>query len=791
MQVKSFIARIFAVLCLFWFSPGGHAEGYYIASYCYYPSSGNCYGEYSSQRWTDISVALNSNYSSYYTCDKPARQDYESTTGVNTGDANGVSVKLPLVYTNCREQSGALAKVNDPTPGVIHTGEATPWSITRCNPGYSPSQSASNMPILCNLNVAAAAATDATNERGAPPNCDECQKAFIRQSAAGSEPVGPFVGDPINAATGNEMLQETDYQSAGGSLIQFVRTYNSGAGFNDQYLTPGWTHSYSYKAVFPDSGSTVVLQRPDGSSVTFTLSQGSYSAPGYEKGVLQATFANNKVSTLKYTRPDGTVEEYLCGGLWPGTLSKITFAQGGVLTFTYAGYGLTKVQDDRGHVLQLTYATSGGNSRLSKLTLPDTSTISYGYDAAARLTTVTYPGSAVRAYQYPSWTLSNGQFNPLRYKLTRIVAENGKPVVNVSYDGQGRATASWAGTGNADLTTVAYGSNSATVTDPLGVTAQMTFASMDGTLRAFVTSHARTCQNGCSGSDSFEYDGRGNVSGVITKQGLKTCIAYSTPRNLPVLVVEGLAGTASCSDALTSPPATARVRTYQWHAIYAVPMSITGPQQKVLFNYDSAGRMLMRAEVETNDPTGAAGISAQNVGTARTTTWTYNVKGSVTSVKAPRSDVNATTTYAYDGAENLVSVTDPVGLTTTFGSYDANGRPGLITYPSGLQSTLTYDARGRLTQVSTGGVTTSYGYDAAGLLTSSTLPSGVSLSMGYDDAGRLVWTQDSLGNRVDRTLDAAGNVLQETVKGNGGAIALSRQAAYDQLSHITSLTKVF
>lgn len=704
-------------------------------------------------------------------------------------DGNGTAYAIPVHLWGC-------TMANTSPPQVIsdrYSGQE-PIALVVCRPGYSVSTAVytGGGTSSCVPDASLAQGIDATNERGAAPNCDDCQKNFLRAAAAGSEPVGPVVGDPINAATGNEMLDEPDYQSAGGSLISFGRTYNSGAGFDFPSQGPGWTHTYAYRAIFADNGSTVVLQRPDGGSVTFTLSQGVYSAPGYEKGTLQVATTNSRVATIKYTRPDGTVEEYAGVGLYGGTLSKLTFAQGGALTFSYNGTDLTKVQDDRGHTLQVTYAYTAGFYRMSKVTLPDTTVVSYGYDAFGRLTTVTYPGSAVRTYQYLPATTANGDTSPLRFKLTRIVAENGNPVVNVAYDNLGRATASWAGTGNADLTTVSYGSNSATVTEPLGATAQMSFTSVDGTSRAFVTGNTRTCQNGCAGSgDSFEYDGRGNVSGLITKQGIKTCIAYSTPRNLPVLVVEGLPSGASCSDALAAAPSGTRVRTYQWHASYAVPMAITGPQQKVLFNYDTSGRMLLRAEVDTNDPTGAAGTGAQNVGTARTTTWTYNAKGSMTSVKAPRGDVNATTVFAYDSAENLVSVTDPAGLVTTYSSYDANGRPGLITAPNGLQTTLGYDARGRLTQVTAGGASTTYGYDAAGLLVSATLPTGALLTLGYDDANRMTWTQDSQGNRIDRILDAAGNVVQETVKGNGGALALSRQAAYDQLSRATSNTKAF
>jgi YD repeat-containing protein len=614
---------------------------------------------------------------------------------------------------------------------------------------------------------------------------------MLQQVAPGSGlgSFSPMVGDPINASNGNEMLTETDYQSAGGSLLNFERTYNSGAGFTLGALGAGWSHTYRYRAYFGSDGSTVVLARPDGSSVTFVLTQGAYVGPAAEKGTLQGTFSSGTLTSLKYIRPDGTVEAYTgaTGADW-GLPSQIFFGQGGVLTFINTTGGLpSKVQDDRGHTLQFTYTAVNNVYQLNKVTMPDATSVTYGYDTYGRLVSATYSNQTTRTYSYLPATNANGTLSVLANELTGVIAENGNPVVNVTYDSSGRATSSWRGSVGAELTQVSYGSSSATVTDAMGAVSQMAFTNVNGPTRSLASLVTKSCMNGCvdgQSSEGFAFDYNGNVSLVTTKQGFQTCLSYTTPRNLPVLVVEGLPSGTSCSDALASPPAGALVRTYQWHASYAVPMVVTGPQKKVLFNYDTAGRMLTRAEVETTDTTGAAGTNAQQTGTARTSSWTYNSKGSVLSAKAPRTDVNATTTFGYDGAENLVSMVSPTGLTTTFGSYDANGRPGLVTYPNGLQSTLSYDARGRLSQVVTGGVATTYGYDAAGLLVSVSLPSGVSLSMGYDDANRLSWTQDSLGNRVDLVLDAAGNVVQQTVKGNGGAIALSSQAAFDQLSRM-------
>jgi YD repeat-containing protein len=207
------------------------------------------------------------------------------------------------------------------------------------------------------------------------------------------------------------------------------------------------------------------------------------------------------------------------------------------------------------------------------------------------------------------------------------------------------------------------------------------------------------------------------------------------------------------------------------------------------YQLDAAGRPVAINQQPTTDGNGAAGFNATADGPGRTWSFSYDAQGHVTSSKSPRADANGTTVYGYDGSGNLVSIADPDGLTTTLGSYDADGRPGLVTEPTGLQTSVSYDARGRVIQVNRGGAITAYAYAANGLMTSASLPSGVTVSFGYDAANRLVSESDSLGNQRLLTLDAVGNVLKETVTGNGGALAFSRSLVYDQLSRVTSITK--
>jgi len=743
---------------------------------------------------TDQNLPLNAQprYSDY-TCALPGAWDYyygnpgdatyvtpNDYTPSAVSDPHGVTRFLPAKYTGCKNDVGW--PVNGGT-GEVHTGK-TLWTLTVCNAGYSAGRKTPNSNIACIPDDSAAAAIDSTNQQGAPLNCDNCFLEWLEQQAPNSTTPSMLRGDPVNAANGNVLQTEQDYQGSGANLLEFTRFYNSGTGFAQNIVGKGWSHNYNYSAVIGQgAGQSVVLLRPDGSSAAYTYDSGlgRYRGPNSDKGMLTGVFNYGSVSSLSYKRQDGTVEAYNS----EGKLTSLTFPSGLKFTFWSSGAYLTSVTDNRGHSLSFTYQTvgTGAGLRISQLTAPDGGRYAYGYDAYGRLTSVTYPDGKSRTYGYPA--AGDGDASSA---LTSIVDENNSTFATITYDGLGRATSTQHGSG-AELTTFSYAGTSTTVTNSLGVQEVMSFASLVG--RPQTQAITTRCDNGCpangQGIDQFVYDSNGNAIAVINKLGIKTCLAYDTTRNLPTKVVDNLPADANCASALSTPPVTSRVKTYQWHASLAVPLTVTGPLSKVIATYDTAGNKLTETEYETTDTTGASGASASTTGTPRTTTWTYNSQGSVLTVKAPRTDANATTTFAYDTNQNLTSVTSPAGLVTTFGNYDANGRPQLITAPNGLQTTLAYDARGRTASVIAGGATTTYGYDGVGQLTSSVLPSGVTVTFTYDDAHRLIATADSFGNRVDRTLDTEGNVLQETVTGNGSVLALSRQAVYDQLSRATSL----
>jgi len=183
--------------------------------------------------------------------------------------------------------------------------------------------------------------------------------------------------------------------------------------------------------------------------------------------------------------------------------------------------------------------------------------------------------------------------------------------------------------------------------------------------------------------------------------------------------------------------------------------------------------------------------------THKTVLYTYHPSGSngaglVATMDGPRIDVNDVTTYAYDSANNLISITNPLGHVVQLTDYDARGLAGKIIDANGVETELSYDARGRLKEWNVkfpGGSgaldsITLFDYDDVGQTTRITAPDGSFLDFEYDDAQRLTGIQNSIGEQVQYVLDSAGNRKQEIVKDAGGVLTFITTANYDELSRL-------
>jgi YD repeat-containing protein len=263
-----------------------------------------------------------------------------------------------------------------------------------------------------------------------------------------------------------------------------------------------------------------------------------------------------------------------------------------------------------------------------------------------------------------------------------------------------------------------------------------------------------------------------------------------------------------------------------WQGIWRLPIIVAEPKKLTMYAYNGdvdpatgvvvncapssatvptlSGDMVpisalcKRTEQATTDGNGGAGFSAGPTGNPRTWSYTYNQYGQILSADGPRTDVADVTSYGYYPLDdpdlgkrgNLATVTDALGQTTQYLAYDLNGRPLSIVAPDGVVTTLSYDLRGRLTSRSVSDETTSYSYDGVGQLVGIVMPDGAAISYSYDAAHRLVAIADSAGDRIEYTLDTAGNRIREDIRDPQGALVKTLGRAYDALGRLQTLTGV-
>lgn len=613
---------------------------------------------------------------------------------------------------------------------------------------------------------------------GLPSSCSSLHGTFNMGSSNGmgmGNPHCSYAGqrtggtDPINLGSGNLFEEILDYQSNGNNPLLFKRYYNSddAAGAIISPLGAHWSSTYDrYISVI--SPTEVQVQREDGSIYYFKYSSSTWKTSTNLNVKLTQT-GSGVGSTWVFTDQNSNVENYNQGSATQASLTSIVDLNNYTRTLTYTSGKLTNVTDSMGRSLVFTY---NGNNRLATVTAPGGLVITFAYNNGVgtgdRLLSATYntspASSQIYAYTQSGWP----------FALTSMTDENGDVYKTWTYDAAtGRALSSKLGAAT-DQHTVNYNNtnNNRTVTNALGQQEIYEFMQSAGASCAN-TKITRTATSTVPGGETlFEYDQYGYLDKSTDWEGNITTYTNNS-RGLQTSRTEGDGSPQE------------RTITTTWHATLNLPTRIVQTGLTTDFTYDTDGNMLTKKETDKQTQT----VPYSTNGATRTWTWTYDTFGNVLTQDGPRTDVLDLTTYTYTSpAKNLNTVTNALNQVTTFTNYDASGRPLSFTDPNGVVTNLLYDIRGRLkTQTvvaSSGNAVTSYGYDDAGLLTSVTLPNGSVLNYIYDTAHNLTAITNGLGERIDFTLNAAGNVTLKTIKNTGATIRYQQSSVYDSLSRL-------
>ena len=450
---------------------------------------------------------------------------------------------------------------------------------------------------------------------------------------------------------------------------------------------------------------------------------------------------------------------------------------------------------------------------ISKLTLPDGTTLDYDYSRAtgsvAGFQTVGTVGNPKDRLVGVSRKSASGAvlwartylYEDLRFPnaLTGIVDQNGNRLSTYAYSNAGLVSSSELAGGfikhSFDYLQDAAGQPlehfARTVTGPLGQVERYTFfrgqsapsgmqlslTQVDRLASATVPAATQTY----SYTNSAGYDLL--VSGIQDARGTSTTMAVDTVNRRPNAITEA-AGTSA-----------ARTATTTWHPQFDLPLHEERQGLSTDYTYTAAGQLLTRTETDTTTQTVPYATSGQT----RTETYTWDANGRLLSVNGPlaadASGHDDTVTYTYDASGNRLTMTDGLGHVTSYGNYDANGRPGTMTDMNGIVTAFTYDGLGHVKTITVRhpgnaslDAVTSLDYDSEGRVTGVTRPATETIFLDYNLAGLLTAVRTADGERTDYQYDAMGNVLAETVKRSDGTAARSVARTFDSLGRLLSET---
>lgn len=589
-------------------------------------------------------------------------------------------------------------------------------------------------------------------------------KPLIDPKNSGTQKKCSTAGDPITLGTGNKYQIETDYRGSGPMPLDFTRIYNALSTPGSHLIGAQWRHEYSRSVTLGviSGVQTALVTRDDGKIFTFTMQNGKWISDADVTGRLQVTGLG-----ITYTTADDVVETYAISGI----LSSIVNREGQSQILRYdSNNRLFSVESSLGGALSFSYDAL---DRISIMTDPAGKNYTYAYDANGNLSTVTYPDGKVRTYLYgESAYVSIAPVTGVSYihSLTGLIDENGNRYATWTYDSQGRALSSVLAGGAESAKLFFNADGTVVVTDANGTNRLYTFQNNFGKIDVSgISAPGCACGNM---STAISYDANGNVASSTDFNGNKTIYSYDLARNLET----------SHTEAFGTP--LARTVSTTWSPFFRLPLVIAEPLRITTYTYDTKGNVLTKTVQPTADASGAQGFNAVAAGTPRVETYTYNSIGQVLTVDGPRTDVVDITKYTYDVQGNLIGVTNALNQITTLSGYDANHRPGIITDPNGLVTSLTYDTRGRLVRQVVGGEITSYTYDGVGDLINVVFPSGAAYTYIYDAAHRIIQIVNARGEKLVYTLDNADNRIKESLYDSAGSLIQTRGHIFDALNHL-------
>lgn len=558
--------------------------------------------------------------------------------------------------------------------------------------------------------------------------------------------------DPVDAATGNFILNNTDIMVSGYNPISFNRFYNSVDNWEGS-LGKNWHTNYEI-TLTKLSDEKLSIRFDDGHIEEYTKDfNGIYQPMPGKYGVVE--FIDGQGYQL--TQKDKSQYTFdMLGSLTAikdisGNITTLSYDSGklfqvqnecGSLQFEYSGDLLSKITDNAGRTIEYSY----NNGNLIAVKDVDGYSTSYVYDDTNRLVVIIDPaGNAKVTNEYDSknrvlkQTMADGTVNTMSYddinKTTTLTDRNGAQII-YKWDEQYRIYE----------TVFVNGIEKAVFNE-----------------KSQKTSY--TDKNG--NTYNYEYDSNGNI--VKEANPLGQIYEYTYDVNNKVTSIK-------------KPDSSMTTYGYDEKGNLVSAKDPLNREMKIEYNERSLPvKMIL--------PDGS------------TSTLAYDEKGNVISVTDPLGN---TTSYKYDEQNRIVGITKPKGNRISF-VYTPSGKIKKVINSDGSTTETTYDSRGLAIEEKDGaGNITKSKYDSMGHLIEKTdalgnvtkfeldsmwniskviLPNGAESEFHYDDANLLETVSDPLNNTRSFEYDSNGNLMKESdFEGNQTIYA------YDALNRLIQVT---
>ncbi len=612
----------------------------------------------------------------------------------------------------------------------------------------------------------------------------------------------PKCGKPIDCATGNETLSQTDLQVGGrGVGLDLTRSYNSqaaAAGVKGLFGY-GWTSSFSDHLILEPTVHLVLLVTASGATIPFSESGGSFTAPTSSQDKLSGSSEAGYTLTLpnqtqmKFQGSSGRLETVtdrngnetkLAYNATTGLLEMVTDPAGRKLTLKENAEGFVEsAKDPMGHEVKYTYE----KETLATVILPGEVSAHWSFktDGSHQITEMIDGRGGKTTNKYNANHQVEEQTDPMTHTLkfayaalqTTITNEATGAVTLEQYAPNGEPASITRGYGTGLATTESWEYNSA------------------GYETAFTDGDKHTTKYG--------YDSSGDLTSVIDPNEHETKWEYNsthdvtsvtTPKGETTTIKRNGHGDAEAIER-PAPEGKTQITKYTYGSHGEVE-SMTDPVGHVSkYEYDTYGDRTAEIDAESDKRT-----------------WGYNEDSQLTSIVSPPGHVKAgeeakyttkieldsqgrpltitdplghTTKYTYDGDGNVETVTDGNTHKTTY-TYNADNEPVKVKEPSGITTETEYNGAGQVISQTDGNKhETKYVRNILGEVTEITDPLGRKTTKEYDNAGNLETLTDPAKRTTTYTYDPA-NRLTETSYSDGKTHAIKYE--YDADGDRTKMT---